>query len=126
MTLPIELQVTRFKCPFCPKSYSKRTPAQAHIDRCWTNPGARSCKTCVHRIEPDEDYGYVTDEGCQVGVELPTLEHRVGVVTTLPILCPKWEPSVSQECEASNHDDCPGHQYFGQCYCSCHSEGETR
>ena len=45
---PVRLQAVRFKCPYCPKSWSKRGPAAEHISRCWLNPGIRGCKTCIH------------------------------------------------------------------------------
>lgn len=44
---PVRLQVVRFKCPFCPRSYARKKPAVEHIARCWRNPGLRSCLSCT-------------------------------------------------------------------------------
>jgi hypothetical protein len=56
--LPVAITVTRHRCPFCPRSWSKRPAAVAHIGRCWKNPANRSCKTCVHfqeeRVSSDQ------------------------------------------------------------------------
>ena len=92
MTEPIPKQVTRWSCPHCHRSWSKRRSASDHIERCWFNPANRSCKTCFFRVEPDEEYGYVTNEGCLAGVKLERdPEHPSGVFAVLPLHCEKWE-----------------------------------
>lgn len=127
MTIPLELHVTRYKCPHCPKSYSKKPTTIEHIGRCWLNPSARSCKTCEHRVEPDYDYGANSPEDCSVGVELPLHPRNNGnpEFRTLPVHCPKWEPAVSRECGKDVHDECPRFTWSsdtGFCYCPCHAE----
>lgn len=51
---PIVLQVVRYRCPFCTRARAKKTAATEHIARCWNNPAAKACKTCIH-YEPGED-----------------------------------------------------------------------
>lgn len=72
---PIALHVTRYKCPFCTNSYSKKSAAETHIARCWHNPGARGCKTCVH-FQPHETGPYPEHPGfpedCAIGHDLAT------------------------------------------------------
>lgn len=62
----IAFKTTRYKCPFCSRSYSRRTPANRHIDRCWRNPAVRGCKSCawhiIHDAEPE--VGLPADEFC--------------------------------------------------------------
>jgi len=72
MTTPIAVQVTRYRCPFCPRSLSSKTRMVEHIGKCWNNPAARGCKTCRHFM-PDEsepDVGYVEPEQCAADVGL--------------------------------------------------------
>lgn len=61
---PIRIQVVRWKCPACSKSYANKSATTAHIGRCWYNPAARSCKTCDHFI------GRMGDDVCTQGVDL--------------------------------------------------------
>lgn len=90
MTAPIALKVTRWQCPACRRTWAKKARAAEHAARCWLNPANRSCKTCVHRIEPDSQYGYDTEEGCRAGVELER-DPAASFMAILPIHCPKWE-----------------------------------
>jgi hypothetical protein len=53
---PVVIQVTRYRCPFCTRARAKKTNAEAHIARCWHNPDARACKTCIH-YEPADPNG---------------------------------------------------------------------
>lgn len=49
MTAPEPFTTTRHRCPHCRRSWSKKAPAQAHMDRgCRNDPNARSCATCAH------------------------------------------------------------------------------
>ena len=45
---PIVVKVTRYRCPFCSRSWSQRKRAADHVARCWRNPAVRACKTCVY------------------------------------------------------------------------------
>ena len=95
---PIEYTTKRYRCPHCPRSLAKRSAMVVHIDRCWYNPAARSCKTCRHLEPPDccgepQAYGCYTpmcptEPTCVRGVELPAAgEPNAGVV----IGCAEWE-----------------------------------
>lgn len=44
---PEAIMVKRWLCPFCRRSRSSKRVVAEHIARCWLNPVARSCKTCV-------------------------------------------------------------------------------
>lgn len=83
---PVELRVTRWKCPHCPRSASTRARSFDHIGRCWRNPARRGCKTCVHFVP----YNPAVDEAehCAAGVDLIHLD---GGATTLRVDCDTWE-----------------------------------
>jgi hypothetical protein len=84
---PIKVQVTRWRCPFCGRGHSGRTRAVEHIGRCWFNPGARSCKTCLNFRE-----GWGNGDTCAKGIDLNVpMEHRPNVFK-LPINCSEWQP----------------------------------
>lgn len=82
---PIELRVTRWRCPHCPRSWSSRARTFDHIARCWRNPALRCCKTCQHftPYEPAIDY----PEHCDVGVPLNQID---GGGTSLVTNCDSW------------------------------------
>ncbi|MFE7547076.1 hypothetical protein [Streptomyces gardneri] len=89
---PLAIQVTRYQCPHCRTTRSKKTTAIAHIGCCWKNPANRTCKTCEH-YEPAGDGTHcfperpcgcnVYAEGCNEGVDIP--DDRPATH------CPKWE-----------------------------------
>jgi hypothetical protein len=72
VTTPVRVRAVRHQCPFCRRTWSKRPAAEAHIARCWCNPAARSCKTCVHYepFEPGGCYGPEVPERCGAGVDI--------------------------------------------------------
>lgn len=80
----VAVLVRRFQCPFCRRTRSRRPAAEAHIARCWVNPGARSCKTCSHYDPggPADNQDPGSPEGCAAGLDL-----RTGLRTG----CPKWQ-----------------------------------
>lgn len=84
--LPIPVVVTRHQCPCCGITRAKRSTMVAHIARCWHNPAARACKTCVH-YTPPEDGPYPEHpgwpEGCGVGQVIGDLPNSN---------CPSWQP----------------------------------
>lgn len=54
---PIVIRVTRYRCPFCRRSHSRRDGIRGHIKGCWHNPAARACGTCRHRdVYEDDDF----------------------------------------------------------------------
>ena len=65
MTGPIPFRVTRYRCPHCPRTGSSKALVTEHIGRCWLNPAARGCKTCVNYLEPAEACG--CEPGCNWG-----------------------------------------------------------
>jgi hypothetical protein len=56
VTVPVAVRSVRHQCPFCRRTWGHRAAAAAHIARCWHNPEARACKTCVH-YEPTDPNG---------------------------------------------------------------------
>lgn len=86
VSLPIPVVVTRHQCPHCRRTWSKPAAATAHIARCWKNPTARGCKTCVNFEPVDREGPYPEHpgwpEGCDVGRDIST---------GLAIHCPLWE-----------------------------------
>lgn len=41
MTPPISYVTTRYRCPFCHRSWAKKRAAQDHIDYCRINPESK-------------------------------------------------------------------------------------
>lgn len=93
-TEPEKITVTRYRCPHCRRSWTRRSAAVAHIARCWSNPDAKNCRTCAYFIpantcdEPTCGCGG-EDEECTAGVDL-TQYDREGGPRDLPVGCPKW------------------------------------
>lgn len=93
MNQPIPIRVTRYKCPHCARSHSKKPACVGHIGRCWYNPENRSCSTCVNwrapgggvRCFPERDCDCdVYPQDCDAGEILqPDEAPRSN--------CPKWE-----------------------------------
>lgn len=74
MAEPIAFTVTRYRCPHCTRSGSKKPAIRDHIGRCWANPGNRTCRTCsAYELWPAEpDVGVFHDEQrCDHSIELP-------------------------------------------------------
>lgn len=88
MTTAIRLQVVRYQCPHCRTTRAKKDSINAHIGRCWNNPAARACKTCVH-YTPAEDGPYSGHPGfaeqCEEGRKL---------LSGLHTDCPLWAPQT--------------------------------
>lgn len=97
-TEPISFVVTRWRCPFCARTYSSKLLATRHVARCWTNPGARSCKTCTHYTpnQSEPEVGWVAPESCEAGIDLTTAEEDKRGYKTLPINCPEWTKAVTR------------------------------
>jgi len=94
---PIAVVVTRYRCPFCPRSLSSKTRMVDHIGKCWRNPAVRSCKTCKHfvREEGEPEVGLPDIEDCEAGVDL-----RGGCAT-----CGYVPPSGENSCPEHPLDD---------------------
>lgn len=97
MTIPETIVVSRYRCPYCRRSWSGKKAATDHISRCWRNPSVRSCKTCVHRLEPysEPEVGWFEDEGCAAGVQVPVVSEETGK-KVLPLNCPSWKRNHEQ------------------------------
>lgn len=82
---PIRYPTVRWQCPFCRKTRAHESDARAHTGRCWANPAARGCKTCIHFDQwvPDYDTGINGGEACGLDIELPE--------RGLPLHCADWE-----------------------------------
>ena len=103
----IAVRVTRFRCPFCRKSWSSKAAANAHVPTCWMDPGNRACKTCEHHVPAESGGCYErpgcgcqdVEEHCDAGVDMTHTEHvwtRAGdppeerTVTAVQVNCPLW------------------------------------
>lgn len=65
MADPIRFECVRWRCPYCFRSWSKRSSATGHIASCHRNPVTRSCSTCVH-FEQQPCCSALSDEcGCK-------------------------------------------------------------
>ncbi|MFF8482393.1 hypothetical protein [Streptomyces antibioticus] len=106
MTSAIRLKVVRYQCPHCSRTHSKKAAAEQHIARCWQNPAARACKTCVH-FSPESEGPYPQHppipEECWAGRKL---------LSGLHTDCPKWESKTAPCAE------CTAEIPAGQTYCS--------
>lgn len=95
MTTAIRLKVVRYQCPHCSRTHSKKQAAEQHIGRCWQNPAARGCKTCVH-FSPESEGPYPEHppiaEECWAGRKL---------LSGLHTDCPKWESQTAPCAECS-------------------------
>ena len=94
LTLPVEqFTQTRYRCPYCRRSWTSLKRANDHRDKCWKRPGG--CKTCRH-AETEFAADWVT--GCGLGEDLRESlgENFEGVTefsdrTILRASCPLWE-----------------------------------
>lgn len=80
MSDPTAISVVRYRCPYCRKSWSSRSAAEAHIARCWYNPEVRGCKTCVHFFQFESD------------TDVESCEECVSLKDGLNTYCEKWTP----------------------------------
>ena len=90
---PLVIQVTRYQCPHCRTTRSKKPAAAAHISRCWKNPAVRTCKTCEH-YEPagDGDHCF-PGRPCGCNVYAESCAQELNIPEDQPAThCPKWEP----------------------------------
>jgi len=85
---PEAFTVTRYRCPYCRRSWLSKKRAISHIAKCWWN---RGCKTCRHADLMGGDYV----DGCGLGEDLADPDAPFGEPPRiLPRgMCPLWEPS---------------------------------
>lgn len=93
MSEPIPIRVTRYKCPHCARSHSKKAACVGHIGRCWHNPENQSCATCAHWQAPGDGEQCIPGDNCScnrypqacgAGEDLAPEERP-------RLRCPKWE-----------------------------------
>jgi hypothetical protein len=84
LTEPVEqFTQTRYRCPYCRRSWTSLKRANAHRDECWYN---RGCKTCRHA----DTWGGSWVNSCELGENLLTdpEEPQRAVPRSQ---CPLWE-----------------------------------
>jgi hypothetical protein len=65
LTEPVEqFTQTRYRCPYCRRSWTSLKRANEHRDQCWYGHGCMSCR----HVEQAYGGNYVT--GCEAGVDL--------------------------------------------------------
>jgi len=75
--------VTRYRCPFCRRSWQSKKRAEGHAAVCWFNHG---CKTCRHA----DAYAGVWVHDCELGENLCT-DPEDPQRPVLRSQCPLWE-----------------------------------
>lgn len=45
---PLRVTVSRYLCPGCHRTWSRRSSAVAHMERCWRLRANHACLTCRH------------------------------------------------------------------------------
>lgn len=91
MSQPIPVTVTRYQCPHCRSTRSKKQAAANHIARCWRNPEVRGCKTCIH-LTPSEEGPFPGHPGWPQGCN----EGR-DITASLVTDCPYWADTESAD-----------------------------
>ncbi len=87
--------VTRYRCAYCRRSWSKRPRTAEHAAKCWLNPDARSCGTCTN-YHPGYDGGW--DEPgapslCSEGLPVWITPDGYTDLRVHPRGCPSWSPA---------------------------------
>jgi hypothetical protein len=91
---PVPLTVVRWQCPHCRRTSSKKATTQAHIGRCWHNPGNRGCKTCAY-FEPAGG-GAECEPGrpCRCNDYPESCAVEAASAENIPTTgCPAWQPT---------------------------------
>lgn len=87
--LPVEaITTTRYRCPYCRRSWAHKAASVKHIERCWWNPTAQSCKTCVLYVPAND---HCNRPGCDACGNDEQCMANIDLRPTLPVGCPKWE-----------------------------------
>lgn len=86
--------VKRYGCPHCRRWRSSEPRTQSHMARCWKNPDARSCGSCVNHLPPTKGENAEWNTGypgsppeprsCDADIDNNTYG--------MPRDCPSWEP----------------------------------
>lgn len=76
---PIRKVIVRWACPFCPRESADKHVLDVHVPRCWLNPAAKTCMTCVNRIRPNGE----SPAACALGLPVPDGPKPV-------VNCPSW------------------------------------
>ena len=86
----IEFTTTRWRCPACRRSYSRKSVATQHQAVCQRDPANRSCRTCAHDPLKAARF-HSPDETCDAGGE-PIHPIR----GTWVLHCPLWVDAPEQ------------------------------
>jgi hypothetical protein len=93
----------RYACPFCRFQRSTEKPVIEHIERCWSDPAKRTCKTCTHFERARRVLEPLCPCGCNDSVDEcalgETLPEKAPVVD-----CPLWRDRNDEE-DAPAEDD---------------------
>jgi hypothetical protein len=93
MTQPLAIRVTRYQCPHCSRTSSKKAAAQAHIGRCWHNPDNRGCKTCTHYEPAGSGAQCVPGDQCTCNTYPESCAAEAAPDDSIPLTrCPLWQP----------------------------------
>lgn len=91
MSQPIPIRVTRYQCPDCRRTHSKKAAATAHIARCWHNPNNRGCKTCAHYEPAGNGAQCVPGDQCTCNSHPEFCNYDAGRALASPLTnCPDW------------------------------------
>ena len=70
---PVRIEVVRWRCPHCRRSWAAKASARRHMTRCHRDPARRACSTCRHFTPtpccdtPSDECGCNGLNACAVG-----------------------------------------------------------
>jgi hypothetical protein len=83
--------VARFRCPHCRRSWSSKQAASVHVERCWHNPAARSCKTCANYEPAGDGSQCVPGRRCSCNIHNEACAAGIGLADGLVSDCPSYQ-----------------------------------
>lgn len=99
---PVRAVVVRWRCPFCGRSHSDRPRTRRHMERCWFNPAAKSCKTCrffqpaISDCAGTPGCGCGNEELCHKGLAVAVPTELRPDRMTFPLHCAGWELAAEE------------------------------
>lgn len=80
-------ETTRYRCPFCRKTWAKQSTCYGHIQAgCHKDPRSATCATCKFLMDDDNGH-WDSNPGCALGCG--RFAHRR---VDRPRNCPLWQP----------------------------------